>query len=171
MFQNAFHSRTLSDTSEMNSFKLFSTFFISIYWSHVIAEAFIDFKLETTSLCPNNRKLPATILVMNTFNTNGKVCTYAEIEVKETFKGPIEVKYMFILRNGLKKKENYSFMQMEMQLERCNEDLSECTTYPSMVRDNVCNEFNTTFYGTEFFSRIQPLLKCPINTVSAPVST
>lgn len=57
-------------------------------------------------------------------------------------------------------------IQMEMQLERCNEDLTQCTTYPSMVRDNVCNEFNTTFYGKEFLSRVHPPLKCPIKTVS-----
>lgn len=54
-----------------------------------------------------------------------------------------------------------------MILQRCNDDLSQCTTYPPVKRENVCNELNTTYFGRDLFPRIQPPLKCPIKAVSS----
>lgn len=60
---------------------------------------------------------------------------------------------------------------MEMIVERCNDNLSECTRYPPLTRENICNDFNTTFYGPDFLTNVTPPLACPLQAVSRTLST
>lgn len=52
---------------------------------------------------------------------------------------------------------------MEMNSERCNGEM--CTSYPPITSKNICNDFNSTFFGKDFLTRVQPSLKCPIEAV------
>lgn len=70
----------------------------------------LSFKFETTTLCPNNQKLPATILHVKSFNLKGKLCTIAEVDVKETITGPILVTYILWCRVRSRPQLNSDFM-------------------------------------------------------------
>lgn len=76
--------------NEMQRFVVF--LLICCYLFEKRVEAAASFKFETSSLCPNNKKLAATIVTLNSFNIKGKFCVFADIDAKETFLGPIMVK-------------------------------------------------------------------------------
>lgn len=78
---------------------IFSILFLSIYYAKASTN---NFKVETAAPCPNNKKLTATILNMTIFNTNGKLCVNAEIELKETIKGSIPVNFHPFIHNYTK---------------------------------------------------------------------
>uniref|UniRef100_A0A336MWY2 CSON002485 protein n=1 Tax=Culicoides sonorensis TaxID=179676 RepID=A0A336MWY2_CULSO len=97
--------------------------------------------MERVVPCPNNKRLPATIQNVKIFNTKQMLSVYCEVELKENLTGSI---------------------QLEFTPAKCNDDLSSCSDFPTVHNNNLCNAFNSTSLGKNFFTRIEPRVKCPI---------
>lgn len=92
---NSFATETFIKNHAMKTLSVIVIFLVSFYYPKQVQGSSNSFKIESAVPCPNNKKLAATFLNMNSFNTNGKLCVNAEIELKETIKGPIPVIFCF----------------------------------------------------------------------------
>lgn len=82
----------ISTEKHIMKHNLFVIFVIYFYFLQIVESTSKSIKIEKMSLCPNNKKLLATVIQFNTFNTNGKLCVNAEVNVTEKITGPIMVK-------------------------------------------------------------------------------
>lgn len=121
----------------------FLLIFLKIYDSEAITKKF--FLSESTGLCENNDQRPAKISYIVVHNENGKLIVQAKVNLTEVIKGQI---------------------QIDVDLERCNMEKTKCSVFPTILLPNICDSFNSTFFGKKFLTRVFPRIECPVKAVS-----
>lgn len=114
-------------------------------WMYHVQSASKYFLGESVIMCPNNNQLPAKIKTFEIHNEN-KVMIYTSlVELNETLKGRLE---------------------MVTTLEKCDMDMTKCTSFPPFNFPDICSQINTKFFGPNFLSRTTPKLECPVKAVN-----
>lgn len=119
-------------------------FILVLHMFYDVESASKYFLGESASVCPINNQLSAKIKTLEIHNENKIMIVSTSVYLNETLRGPLE---------------------MITTLEKCNMEMTKCSSFPPFNFPDVCSQFNTQFFGPNFLTRVSPKLECPVKAV------